>query len=419
MQRTLACRLTPPGEGGISLIEVSGPNSADILDRLFASPRGRRVAEMIPGRLLYGKLIRGGALLDEAVIECAKTGEQGVFVVNCHGGALAARRVMEALAAGGARPAGNREFLARQRQIGVLDRIQEEAAERIPRAPTLRAVQVLLDQYDGALSRALDELRRRTRSRAGWTRIAARLRQFLSTATFGRGLSRAPRLVIAGRPNVGKSALANALLRDDRIIVHPTPGTTRDTIEELLSIRGLPFTLVDTAGLRPARDEIEREGVRRGAQALRRADIALIVFDASMPLQEEDRRILRRNRRSSGSFFKGAGAAAHRSVRRAERGARRLPVLNKADLPAAVSPDLILQETGLRPVLVSAATGAGLGELEERILEAAYPKIPPKGAAVLFTLRQERLVKSALAAAQKKDREQFLARLDEMDHGQR
>ena len=164
----------------------------------------------------------GGALLDEVVIECAKTGEQGVFVVNCHGGALAARRVMDALAAEGARPAGNKEFLARQRRIGLLDRIQEEAAERIPRAPTLRAVQVLLDQYDGALSRALDELRRRTGSRAGWTRIAARLRQFLSTATFGRGLARPPRLVIAGRPNVGKSTLANALLRDDRM--HRPPG---------------------------------------------------------------------------------------------------------------------------------------------------------------------------------------------------
>jgi tRNA modification GTPase len=399
MRRTLACRLTPLGEGGISLIELSGPHSADILDRLFASPRRRRIAEMTPGRLLYGKLFRCGALLDEVVIECAKTGEQGVFVVNCHGGALAARRVIEAFAAEGARPAGNKEFLARQRRIGLLDRIQEEAAERIPRAPTFRAVQVLLDQYDGALSRALDALRPRSGSRPGWSRIAARLRQFLSTATFGRGIARPPRLVVAGRPNVGKSTLANALLRDDRIIVHPAPGTTRDTIEELLSIRGLPFTLVDTAGLRAAHDEIEREGVRRGAQALRRADIALLVFDASMPLQEEDRRIL--------------AVELARKQKRAGRGARRLPVLNKSDLPAAIPPELILEKTGRRPVLVSAATGAGLRELEERILEAAYPKMPPRGAPVLFTVRQERLIQSALVAAQKKDRGQLLARLDE------
>jgi tRNA modification GTPase len=399
--RTLACRLTPPGEGGISLIELSGPDSVAILDRLFRNPRGVRVAHMDPGRLLYGRLIRGGVPLDEVLLECVQTGEYGDFVINCHGGALASQRTMSALAAEGARTVREKEFLARERRLGRADRIQEEAAQRIPRALTLRAAQVLIEQHEGALAAVRDELLRRAGPDAGppppalpppdWPWIEERLRRLLATAAFGRGLVRPPRLVIAGRPNVGKSTLANALLRFDRMLVHPEPGTTRDTIEEILSIRGLPFTLVDTAGLREARNEIEREGVRRGALALRRAEVALLVFDASAPLQEEDRRIL-----------------AHKGAR------TRLPVLNKSDLPAVISPELIEEKTGRRPVVVSAASGAGLGDLEERIIGAAYPQIPARGEAVLFTLRQERLVKAALQAAASKDRMQLAAAMLEV-----
>ena len=390
-RRTLACRLTPVGEGGISLIELSGPDSAAILDRLFQNPRGARAGQMEPGRLLYGRLVRDGVPLDEVLLERVRNSAHGAFVINCHGGAVASQRTMNALAAEGARPAQEKEFLARQRRRGLLDRIQEEAAQRIPRALTLRAAQVLIEQHEGALAAARDELLQRAglgadapspgRPSADWLWIEERLRRLLATAAFGRGIVRPPRLVIAGRPNVGKSTLANALLRYDRMLVHPEPGTTRDTIEEVLSLRGLPFTLVDTAGLREAQSEIEREGVRRGAQALRRADMALLVFDASVPLQEEDGRILARN---------GTGI--------------RLPVLNKSDLPAAIPAAAIEKETGCRPVLVSAASGAGLEELEERILRAVYPQMPAKGEAVLFTLRQERLVKAALQAAERKDR---------------
>ena len=146
---------------------------------------------------------------------------------------------------------------------------------------------------------------------------------------------------------------------------------------------------MDTAGLRRARNEIEREGVRRGAQALRRADVALLVFDASVPLQKEDFRILARN------------------------GMRmRLPVLNKSDLPAAVQAEWIEEKTGCKPVTVSAMSGAGLSELEERILGAAYPQMPAKGEAVLFTPRQRRLVKAALHAAERKDRRRLAAAMN-------
>ncbi len=413
-RRTLACRRTPAGEGGISLVELSGPDSVAILDRLFQNPRGVRVAQMTPGRLLYGRLVRDGVPLDEVLLECVQSGGGGVFVINCHGGALAAQRTMSALAGAGARPARENEYLARQRRLGLLDRIQEEAASRIPRALTLRAAQMLVAQHEGALAAVRDDLLRRAALQpADWPWIEERLRRLLATAAFGRGMVRPPRLVIAGRPNVGKSTLANALLRFDRMLVHPEPGTTRDMIEEGLSLRGLPFTLVDTAGLRKARSEIEREGVRRGAQALRRADVALLVFDASVPLQEEDRRILARGPEVKLAHTSGRGPEvklAHTSGRGGLR--TRVPVLNKSDLPAAVPAGLIEEKTGCRPVAVSAATGAGLAELEERIVAAAYPQMPAPGEAALFTLRQERLVKAALQAARRKDRARLAAAMD-------
>jgi len=381
------------GEGGISLVELAGPAALAILDRLFVSPRGIRVAEMTVGQLAYGKLWRAGELLDEVVIECARTGEEGRFVLNCHGGALALKRVMGGLEAEGAKETDWGEALARQERLGLLDLVQKEAAGGVPLAPTFRAVGVLLDQYGGALSAAVARTERLAAA-ANWPAAAEVLQRLLATARFGRGLSEPARLVIAGRPNVGKSTLGNALLRFDRLIVHAEPGTTRDTIEEILAIRGVPFTLVDTAGIRRARNDIEREGVQRGKEALEEADVALLVFDGSMPLQPEDLEILE-------------GPLPSCVV----------PVLNKSDLPRAIAADAVSGKTGRDPVAVSALTGAGLDDLEGRILGAIYPVMPGTGEAVVFTERQERLARAALDAIEKREPERAAGFLRDLRGG--
>ena len=273
---TLACLLTPKGEGGISVIEVSGPDALKILDRLFLSPHGLRATRMQPGQLAYGKLWREGEFLDEVLLDCVET-EAPTVAVNCHGGIVAAQRVFDALQAEGASPADWPEMLACREPQGrtarrQADRIRIEAAERIPHAPTLLAAGMLLDQYHGALVSAIGAIRKYLESGPDWSSIGTALERLLDTAPFGRGISAEyTRVVIAGRPNVGKSTLANALLRFDRMIVHHVPGTTRDTIEEVFSINGVPFLLVDTAGMREAQCAIEQEGVRRGKEEIRHA----------------------------------------------------------------------------------------------------------------------------------------------------
>ena len=377
--RTFACRLSPSGEGGVGLIELQGPRSAEILQRLFVNPRGRRADAMTPGRLLYGKLFRQGEFLDEVLLERAPDEEAPAYVINCHGGAVAGRRVVDALIAEGAVCLTWAERLAIRCRQGALDALQARAAELLPGALTLRAAAMLLDQYHGALSVALRQIIATLRQGGDSAAPMQCLRDLLRTAPFGRALIDPPTLALAGRPNVGKSTLGNALLRFERMIVHPRPGTTRDTIEETLAIRDLPFRLVDTAGLRAAEDAVEADGVERSLAALRLADIALLVFDASVPLQPEDRRALQ--------------AAAGRV----------LPVLNKSDLPRVLDSAEIRRLTGLDPVPVCALTGAGLPALEKALVALAYPHIPPRGAPVLFTAAQETALRQALELLERRD----------------
>jgi tRNA modification GTPase len=373
---TLVGRLTPAGEGGISVVELIGPSAAAVLDPLFVSPRRIRASEMQEGRLAYGHLWRDGVMLDEVLLECVRLGPEPVFAVNCHGGAVALRNVMNGLVAEGAERAGWEQLLDRRRELGLLDAVQCEASLAIPNALTLRAARALLDQYRGALATAIREVRSLLDASKG-DAAAENIRTLLVTGTYGTGLVAPPRLVIVGKPNVGKSTLGNALLRHDRFIVHETSGTTRDTVEEHFAVEGVPFLLTDTAGIRASQDEIESEGVRRSHEALAEADVALLVFDASRPLDEEDEKL-------------ASGA----------RGGKMVFVLNKSDLAEATGVAEFLKPLGADAVRVSALTGAGLEELERRLLKTACPVLPPPGAPLCFTPRQKALLEESLTELQ-------------------
>jgi len=378
---------------------------------------------MRPGWLLYGKLIRRGQVLDEVVLECVAREPSAAYVINCHGGALAARRVLEALRQEGVESCSWARLLQEAQERGALDPIRREVAERLPGACTLAACRVLLDQWAGALEREVNRIRQGLRETGDWNAASRRLRRLIRTAAFGRGLFEHKRVVLAGRFNVGKSTLANALLRFERVLTHPTPGTTRDTVEALLAIQGVPFVLVDTAGLRESDDEVEREGVRRGAEELARADVAVLVFDGSVPLRQEDLDLAER-----------------------ARALRVVPVLNKCDLPRVVPPEALVHRLGQAPLRVSALTGAGLDQLESRILDAALslgprgpaplqaneaqdvrqtpiatsrekPFRPGKGEPVVFTERQERHLRAAAEAAASRDRDRLDGSLEAIVRG--
>jgi len=383
--------LTPPGEGGIAVMEVGGGGAANILDRLFRSPRDLRLADLPTGRLAYGQLIQKGEILDEVIVACVTTVAGEVFEVNCHGGAMASHRVMEALEAEGAHRLSPSERIKRLVQDHRLDAIGMEAAERIPAAPTLPAAAALLTQQRGALRRALDQIRADVESDPDWPVIEERVKELADTARFGCGLTEYARVVLAGRPNVGKSTLANALLRFDRMIVHHIPGTTRDTIDEVFSIDGMPFILIDTAGMREAENVIEQEGVRRGKAELSRADVAVLVFNAAEPLQPDDIRLLE-------------GALP----------ARPLIVANQCDRACPDTLSDIEQRAGRAPLQVSAIEERGIDTLEARILALAYPVRPADDAPLIFTRRQADHIRAVLAAVRAHDSARALACLSRL-----
>ena len=344
---SLAVLISPPGKGALAVVHVAGPGSAALVERLF----GRRP----DGRPRVGALADRGERLDEVVVRTVDgfTGEETVEI-TCHGGPAVVDRLFEALERAGAPRTGVEELLERGVETGALDRIRAEAWSLLPRAATELAALVLRDQANGALSAAVSAM--------SAPRDAERL---LATAPLGTALARPRRIVLAGSPNVGKSTLFNALVREDRALVSPVAGTTRDPVRELIAVDQVPFELVDTAGVDEPRDLLGQLSVERTHRALREADAVLFVFDAEAGAQGPEMRFLE--------------ALGHR---------RTILVVNKIDAGA--------KKPLLDALPVSARTGQGLDALRRRLLRSLgiVPR-PAAGEAAVFTERQERILARA------------------------
>jgi tRNA modification GTPase len=315
---TIAAIATPLGEGGLAVIRLSGPRALEVADRCFIPAGDARhlLADATTHTVHYGHVARAGQTVDEvlvAVMRAPRTlTREDVVEITCHGGLLPAKLVLDAVLHEGARLAEPGEFTRRAFLNGRIDLAQAEAVADLIHARTDLALRAANEQLSGKLSRRVNELRDALLSTLAHVeahidfpdediapdtreQLLARLENgvafmddLLRTADEGQILRRGVRAAIVGRPNAGKSSLLNQLLGQDRAIVSAIPGTTRDTIEETANVRGLPVMFIDTAGLREARDEIEREGIRRSLQSLDRAELILHVFDASGPLMEAD-----------------------------------------------------------------------------------------------------------------------------------
>jgi tRNA modification GTPase len=304
---TIAAISTPPGEGAIAVIRISGPQALTIASRLFAranpeSPLLERVLHFGCFRNQEGKLDEGMAVVFRA--PRSYTGED-MAEFHCHGGVLVASRVLEAVLGAEARAAEPGEFTRRAFLNGKMDLTQAEAVMDVIRASTSLALRAAEEQLAGRLGREVEDIRShllRTVAHveayidfpdegiephtgekllAEIAEIHDRIECLLATANEGRILREGVRLVLCGEPNAGKSSLLNRLLGFERAIVSATPGTTRDTIEELASLRGIPFRITDTAGLRETADAVEREGVERARRAMEMADVVVRVADAT------------------------------------------------------------------------------------------------------------------------------------------
>lgn len=319
---TIAAIATAPGEGGVAIIRVSGPRCFDIADAVFACaapPPSRRAG----GTFVHGHVREAdGALIDEALLLIMRAPHsytrEDTVELQGHGGPVVARRILQRVLAAGARAAEPGEFTKRAFLNGRLDLAQAEAVLDLIRARSDRAAAAALEQLEGALSRRVNAIYDRLLGVAANVEavldfsdqeipanvldpvadelrsVLAALRELLATWTEGHLLRDGATVVIAGKPNVGKSTLLNALLGRNRAIVSSQPGTTRDTIEETVVIGGYPLVLVDTAGLRDTACDIEQEGIRRTQRELERADLCLYVCFSGTGPDADDSALLSR-----------------------------------------------------------------------------------------------------------------------------
>lgn len=351
--------LTPPGRGAVATVRVEGPGACERVDRFFRAASQRPVASLASDRLAFGRFRLGEGVYDEVIVR--RAGDE-VVDIHCHGGPAVVERLMGVLTAGG----GERISADSWLEMAHKSRIVAAAHRVLGEASTLRGAAILLDQYHGALDRALGAIVAHL-ERGQWRTAEEEIQRLLAVAPCGCHLARPWRVVLAGWPNVGKSSLINALVGYRRSIVHATPGTTRDVVTARTALDGWPVELCDTAGLREAEQSIEQQGIGLAERRLETASLVMLVFDAAEPWTEADAGLCRR--------FPGA-----------------LVVFNKSDLGGA---PLEGPSDGRR---VSALTGEGIDKLSGVIADRLVPRPPLPGQAVPFLEEQVTVLQAAAEA---------------------
>jgi len=349
------CVLTPEGRSAIAVVRVWGPDAIAVADAAFRPRSGFGLAATEPGRLRLGRM---GAGLGDEVVAVVLGGGPPEVEVQCHGGLAPPALVVEALVAAGAVRVSSEDWIARSGRSALAVAAEIDLA----RAPTVRSAEILLEQAQGALEAEVCRLIEFVP--ADLPAALATLAALLRRAAVGLHLVCGWRVVLAGRPNVGKSRLLNALAGYQRAIVTPTPGTTRDVVTLRTALDGWPVELADTAGLRPTVDPIEATGIALARARQRAADLVLVVLDRSEPRTAADAEVL----------------ADHPDA---------LRVANKSDLPAAWDAQLL----GALPI--SAQTGDGIERLISTLARRLVPEPPAPGSGVPFRAEQVRRLERA------------------------
>ena len=368
---TIAAISTPIGEGGIGIVRLSGPDAIEVASCLFDSPRRVDLHRAETHTIHYGHIVFHGETIDEVLVSVMRAPHtytrEDVVEINCHGGIVAVRLVLDAVLDAGVRLAERGEFTKRAFLNGRLSLDQAAAVLNIVSAKTKLGLEVAVDQLGGRFSKETARMRKQIASLLARIeveidypdedienesiihdvrRLSTQVERLLAASAQGRVLREGLTIAIIGRPNVGKSTLLNALLSEQRAIVTEIPGTTRDTVEEIAVIGGVPVRLIDTAGMRAPSDPVEAEGVRRSQEAMKRADLILLILDRSCRMTIEDRDLLQR-----------------------EWDRPLFVVLNKSDLAGVIDEDAIeAQATGHPLYEISAETKDGIEQLTDGII---------------------------------------------------
>ncbi|MCD8337777.1 MAG: tRNA uridine-5-carboxymethylaminomethyl(34) synthesis GTPase MnmE [Lachnospiraceae bacterium] len=377
---TIAAISTALGGSGIGIVRVSGENAFLVGDRVFFSPGGKKkLSKQASHTVHYGYIRDEGQTVDEVLVTVFRSPKsftaEDTIEINCHGGIFATRRVLETVLKNGARPAEPGEFTKRAFLNGRIDLSQAESVIDVIQAKNEYALQNSLGQLKGSLSREIGDLREKILYHTAFIESAlddpehysldgypetlftetekmlSDIRRMISSADNGRMIKEGIQTVILGKPNAGKSSLLNVLAGEERAIVTDIAGTTRDTLEETISLGDMMLNVIDTAGIRSTEDYIEQIGVNKAWQKADAADLILYVADSSVALDENDEKILKQL-----------------------DGKKTIVLLNKSDLPQITAAEQVLAFTdnAFPVVAISAKEQTGMDQLKQILHEMFY-----------------------------------------------
>lgn len=403
MEDTIAAVATAYGEGGIGIIRISGEEALPILQEIFEFHGDTDT--FTSRRMTYGKIIdkEKNQIIDEVLAVYMKGPKtytaEDVVEINCHGSMVSLRKTLALVLRKGARLAEPGEFTKRAFLNGRLDLSQAEAVIDMIRAKTDKSFDVAVSQLEGRLSLKVEEIRQKLldllvditvnidypdedieemtyeKLEESIVETQDMIEKLLATSSTGKMIREGIKIAIVGKPNVGKSSLMNGLLKETRAIVTDIPGTTRDTIEEVLSIRNIPVYLVDTAGIRETSDKVEKLGIEKSKEAFNQADFILFLLDGSRPLEEEDLQIMEllKERKS-------------------------LVLINKRDLGEAISIEEIAAKLPASQVIeASLLKGQGITEIEDAVEDLVYGgEIVQKESMMVNNVRHIELLQQAV-----------------------
>lgn len=403
MEDTIAAVATAYGEGGIGIIRISGEEALPILQGIFEFHGDTDT--FTSRRMTYGKIIdkEKNQIIDEVLAVYMKGPKtytaEDVVEINCHGSMVSLRKTLALVLRKGARLAEPGEFTKRAFLNGRLDLSQAEAVIDMIRAKTDKSFDIAVSQLEGRLSLKVEEIRQKLldllvditvnidypdedieemtyeKLEESIVETQDMIEKLLATSSTGRMIREGIKIAIVGKPNVGKSSLMNGLLKETRAIVTDIPGTTRDTIEEVLSIRNIPVYLVDTAGIRETSDKVEKMGIEKSKEAFNQADFILFLLDGSRPLEEEDLQIMEllKERKS-------------------------LVLINKRDLGETVSIEEISAKLPASQVIeASLLKGQGITEIEDAVEDLVYGgEIVQKESMMVNNVRHIELLQQAV-----------------------
>ena len=378
METTIAAISTAMSASGIGIVRISGENAMDVISRIYRSKGGKKKIKEVPSHTIhYGYIYNGEELVDEVLVMIMRaprtfTGEDTVEI-DCHGGVYAMKRVLETVLKNGAEIAGPGEFTKRAFLNGRLDLSQAEAVMDVIQAKNDYALKSSMEQLRGSVQKAIRDIREKLIYHIAYIESALddpehisldgypqellevvdkeqqEIKRLLKSSSDGKIIQEGIQTVILGKPNAGKSSLLNLLLGENRAIVTDIAGTTRDILEEYITLHGITLKITDTAGIRETEDIVEKIGVDKAREMAQKADLILYVVDSSVPLDENDKEIM--------SMLGGK---------------RAIILYNKTDLTPVIPLEELREKTGHPVIPISAKEETGITELEDKVKEMFF-----------------------------------------------